>query len=222
MLALAAGVSVALGTTGCATSLHGLEFHNDNRMKITTPHENELVSAPFTLSWSALVGIMPFVGVLGIAALGQHIVIQQRGFDLSAAGNMSLTAVILCNGLANDASPAIVILSVVAVTALGGVIGLVNGLFVSSLRVPPIVTTIGVNVILLGGYVFGCHAFRHLIGGTFDRISEHPMRHKLYDCVSCLNARHQKWAWASLFWVGFSDIYVRLCSMGIWHDWRIL
>jgi len=71
-----------------------------------------------------------------------------------------------------------------------------------------------VNVVLLGGYVFGCHAFRHLIGGTFDRISEHPVRHKLYDCVSCLNAKHQKWAWASLFWVGFSDIYVRLCSMG--------
>src|SRR6202789_4220031 len=79
-----------------------------------------------------------------------------------------------------------------------------------------------VNVILLGGYVFGCHGFRHLVGGTFDQISEHPVRHKLYDCVSCLNARHQKWAWASLFWVGFSDIYVRLCSMGIWHDWRIL
>jgi hypothetical protein len=79
-----------------------------------------------------------------------------------------------------------------------------------------------VNVILLAGYIFGCHAFRHLIGGTFDRISEHPVRHKLYDCVSCLNAKHQKWAWASLFWVGFSDIYVRLCSMGIWHDWRIL
>ena len=106
--------------------------------------------SPFTLSWSALVGIMPFVGMLGIAALGQHIVIQQRGFDLSAAGNMSLTAVILCNGLANNASPAIVALSVVAVTALGALIGLVNGLFVSSLRVPPIVTTIGVNVILLG------------------------------------------------------------------------
>jgi hypothetical protein len=29
------------------------------------------------------------------------------------------------------------------------------------------------------------------------------------------------WAWMSLFWVGFSDVYVRLCSMGIWHDWRI-
>jgi hypothetical protein len=52
LLALAAGVSVALGTTGCATSLHGLEFHNDNRMKLTSPHENELVSAPFMLTWT--------------------------------------------------------------------------------------------------------------------------------------------------------------------------
>ena len=25
----------------------------------------------------------------------------------------------------------------------------------------------------------------------------------------------------SLFWVGFSDLYVRMCSMGIWTDWRI-
>jgi hypothetical protein len=31
-----------------------------------------------------------------------------------------------------------------------------------------------------------------------------------------------RWAWASLFWVAFTDIYVRLCSMGIWHDVRIL
>jgi len=66
------------------------------------------------------------------------------------------------------------------------------------------------------------HAFRHLIGGTFDRISEHPVRHRLYNCVSCLNGNHKKWAWASLCSVGFADLYVRLCSMGIWSDWRIL
>jgi hypothetical protein len=24
-----------------------------------------------------------------------------------------------------------------------------------------------------------------------------------------------------LFWVGFSDLYVRLCAMGIWHDFRL-
>jgi hypothetical protein len=28
-------------------------------------------------------------------------------------------------------------------------------------------------------------------------------------------------AWCSLFTVGFCDVYIRLCSMGIWHDWRI-
>src|ERR1700678_2558876 len=27
-----------------------------------------------------------------------------------------------------------------------------------------------INVVLLGGYTFGCHAFRHLAGGNFDRI----------------------------------------------------
>jgi hypothetical protein len=78
------------------------------------------------------------------------------------------------------------------------------------------------NVILLGGYTLGCHSFRHLVGGYLDQLTRAPVRHKAYDCVSCLNRRHMTWAWCSLFWVGFSDVYVRLCSMGIWSDWRIL
>jgi len=79
-----------------------------------------------------------------------------------------------------------------------------------------------VNVVLLAGYIFGCHAFRHLIGGGLDQLTRHPVRHKLYDCASCLNSAHKKWAWASLVSVGFADVYIRLCAMGIWHDWRIL
>jgi hypothetical protein len=79
-----------------------------------------------------------------------------------------------------------------------------------------------VNVILLGSYTLGCHSLRHLIGGYLDRLSEKPVQAKAYDCVSCLNVRHMLFAWLSLFWVGFSDVYVRLCSMGVWTDWRIL
>jgi hypothetical protein len=30
-----------------------------------------------------------------------------------------------------------------------------------------------------------------------------------------------KWAWASLFMVAFSDIYVRMLSMGVWTDLRL-
>lgn len=77
------------------------------------------------------------------------------------------------------------------------------------------------NVILLGGYTFGCHSLRHLAGGMLDRISASPLRKRAYDCSSCLNSRHMYWAWCSLFWVAFSDIYVRLCAMGVWTDWRI-
>jgi len=77
------------------------------------------------------------------------------------------------------------------------------------------------NAILLGSYTLGCHSFRHLIGGVKDEISRSPIRHVSYRCVSCLNRRHMFWAWVSLVWVGFSDVYVRLCSMGIWTDWRI-
>jgi len=40
--------------------------------------------------------------------------------------------------------------------------------------------------------------------------------------VSCLNRSHMIFAWCSLFSVGFSDLYIRMCSMGIWTDWRIL
>ena len=60
------------------------------------------------------------------------------------------------------------------------------------------------------------------MGGVLDTITSSPLRHKLYDAVSWLNANHKIWAWASLFSVAFADIYVRLCSMGILTDRRIL
>ena len=30
------------------------------------------------------------------------------------------------------------------------------------------------------------------------------------------------WAWLSLFSVALADLYVRLCSMGILTDWRLV
>ncbi len=37
-----------------------------------------------------------------------------------------------------------------------------------------------VNVVLLGSFTFGCHAFRHLVGGRIDCISESPLCYKAY------------------------------------------
>lgn len=76
------------------------------------------------------------------------------------------------------------------------------------------------NVMLLASYAFGCHSLRHLIAGGCDEISKGGCKYA-YRCVSGLNRKHMIWAWFSLFSVGFSDLYVRLCSVGVWTDWRI-
>lgn len=81
---------------------------------------------------------------------------------------------------------------------------------------------LAVNVVLLAGYTLGCHSLRHLVGGRLTQISKRPVQAQAYRGVSCLNRGHMTWAWLSLFWVGFADLYVRMCAMGIWTDWRIL
>ncbi len=78
------------------------------------------------------------------------------------------------------------------------------------------------NVVLLSGYTFGCHSLRHIVGGFLDVMSKHPVRKKAYSCVTCLNRIHMNFAWMSLFGVAFTDVYVRMCAMGIWTDWRLL
>ena len=80
-----------------------------------------------------------------------------------------------------------------------------------------------VNVLLLSGYTFGCHAFRHLAGGELDCFScsrTARARFQLWKGVSVLNVRHDRWAWASLVSVLAVDVYIRLLMTGVLHDPR--
>lgn len=83
------------------------------------------------------------------------------------------------------------------------------------------------NVILLAGFTFGCNSVRHLVGGRMDcfscphNVAQPTTRYRLWRWVTRLNDEHAAWAWASLFSVGFTDLYIRLCSMGIWNDVRL-
>ncbi len=81
---------------------------------------------------------------------------------------------------------------------------------------------LALNVVLLSSYTFGCHSLRHIVGGYLDQLARRPVRRTAYACASCFNRWHMRWAWLSLFCVAFADIYIRLCSMGVWHDVRIL
>jgi hypothetical protein len=80
-----------------------------------------------------------------------------------------------------------------------------------------------VNVVLLSGYTFGCHAFRHMVGGNLDCFScarGGRVRHRLWQWVTPVNHRHALWAWASLFSVSLADVYVRLLMAGAIADPR--
>ena len=81
------------------------------------------------------------------------------------------------------------------------------------------------NCTLLSGYTFGCHSFRHLVGGSVDSFSEAPfgkLRHSLWTLVTKLNENHMLFAWSSLFGVALTDLYVRMVASGAIHDIRFL
>src|SRR5215831_18803167 len=78
------------------------------------------------------------------------------------------------------------------------------------------------NVVFIGLYTFGCHSFRHLVGGVLDVMSRAPARKKVYDCVTCLNRRHGFYAMVSLYSMCATDIYIRCVAAGIITDFRII
>ncbi len=79
---------------------------------------------------------------------------------------------------------------------------------------------LAVNVVLIGCYTLGCHSIRHLVGGRIDAISKTSVSQACYNCSSSLNGKHQLFAYCSMASVVFADVFVRLCSMGIWSDVR--
>jgi hypothetical protein len=74
-----------------------------------------------------------------------------------------------------------------------------------------------VNAFLLMMYTFSCHSFRHLVGGGLDCFSCSAFtrtRKRLWDRVTIWNTNHRLFAWASLFWIAFTDVYIRLVANG--------
>jgi hypothetical protein len=77
------------------------------------------------------------------------------------------------------------------------------------------------NAVLIWGYTLGCHSCRNIIGGRLKHFSKHPVRYRFWTWVSKLNAKHQEWAWASLFSVVIADAYVMSVAAGWITDLRI-
>ncbi|MGH9082339.1 MAG: hypothetical protein ACRDWN_03240 [Acidimicrobiales bacterium] len=78
-----------------------------------------------------------------------------------------------------------------------------------------------VNAALLWLYSISCHSCRHLCGGQVRSFARHPLRHRLWKLLTPLNAIHMRFAWASLVFVGLTDLYVRLVASGTIADVKI-
>lgn len=106
------------------------------------------IFASSSVSQGAVLGMLPFAVVLGLAGLGQMLVVQQAGFDLSIPGAIGLTVVLVTHIPSGDSSmllPAILV-------AFGGAIatGLLNGFLVGRIGLNPIIATLGMNALLFG------------------------------------------------------------------------
>jgi ribose transport system permease protein len=108
------------------------------------------IAAPSTVNSAAILSTLPYFSILAVASIGQHLVIQQRGLDLSTAGIMSFVAVVVTKLPDGSTDLSVVLFYVAAGLAVGAAIGAITGLIVTLLQVPPLVTTIGINAILFG------------------------------------------------------------------------
>ena len=106
------------------------------------------IVASGSLSYASAVGMLPFASVLAIAAIGQTLVIQQGGLDLSVPGMMAFGAA-LATGLHQWYSwPTWA--AVLAAIFLPGLAGFISGIIVTQFRVMSLVVTLGMNAVLLG------------------------------------------------------------------------
>ncbi|MGH6998662.1 MAG: ABC transporter permease, partial [Phenylobacterium sp.] len=100
-----------------------------------------------------IVRLATVAAILGIVAAGQNLVILggREGIDLSVGPMVSLGAVIAGNVMAGQ--DAAILPAALAACAVTFAIGLVNGLGVTVIRIPPLVMTLGMTAIIQGGLV---------------------------------------------------------------------
>jgi len=109
-----------------------------------------LVSAaiPGGLSGASVLSMLPFASILAIAAIGQMLVIQQRGIDFSVVGVIGLSTVVISKYPSTHNNGLVV--AALLVAAVGVLSGLAVGLAVTKLRITPLIASLGVNALLLG------------------------------------------------------------------------
>jgi ribose transport system permease protein len=85
--------------------------------------------------------------IVALGAIGMTMIIVSGGIDLSVGSAIALTGVVTALGIQHGWSP---VIAVIAGIVAGGIIGLVNGLAITRLRVVPFIATLGMLGIARG------------------------------------------------------------------------
>src|SRR5919204_1271671 len=104
--------------------------------------------APGSVSSSALLSTLPFAAILAIASIGQTLVVQQRGLDLSVPGMITLTTIIVTRYPHGHEGRLVGAIGLIVLACLAS--GLISGIAITWLSVTPLVATLGVNALLIG------------------------------------------------------------------------
>jgi len=127
---------------------------------------------PIFISWSNIKDIIDQATIYGLMGLGMSFAIISGGIDLSAGSILALVAVILAKMLAAGVSPIIAILVAIVFSA---VLGLINGVIVTKMRIQPFIATMatmslfrGIAYLITGGFPITSmpSAYRKLVYGS--------------------------------------------------------
>ncbi|MBT2500531.1 ABC transporter permease [Agromyces sp. ISL-38] len=100
------------------------------------------------LTWANVTGILLAATVTGLLALGTTFVIITGGIDLSIGTGMTLSAVMTGVFLTYLGLP--LWLGVILAILFGGLLGLINGVNVAVLKIPPFIATLAMMLVAAG------------------------------------------------------------------------
>jgi len=106
------------------------------------------LSSPNFLTERNIFNVLRTAAFLGTVAIGETLVIISGGIDLSVGSVIKLA--VLMSAIVMDGKPENVAIAVAATLAMGAVVGLINGLLITKVRIAPFIVTLGAYSILRG------------------------------------------------------------------------
>lgn len=107
------------------------------------------LSSEYFLTPKNIINVLRQTSINGILAIGMTLVILARGIDLSVGSVLALSGIVAAS-LATGETPQPAWVAVTAGLGVGLACGLVNGLVISRLSVPPFVATLGMLSVARG------------------------------------------------------------------------